>query len=336
MRILLYDRIYEPHGVSYPLKDAFESLGHQTDMFDWSNYLFPSNGKIINRIKNRILFTQVAKRINRDILDKINNCQYDLLLVLRGDHLFRETIIEAKRRIPLIANLNTDDFFNPLNSTKYMYECFTLYDYIFSPREHLREEYLKKGAKSFEIFNWYYSPSLPNPPVATIPEEYRYEITFVGSWSKRRENIISALEGLDVNVFGWGWNKKAQKTFLSKIKCQPSISMREMIGVFSSSKININIFTAENRDRTNPRNFDIPAVAGFQLSERSDEILEFFEEDHEIVCYENNDQLRAKCDFYLKNEQQRQEIAINGYNKLINSNYSIVDTAKQILNIVAS
>jgi len=337
MNILIYDRIYEPNGISYPLRDAFEALGHQADMFDWFNYLYTSNNQtMVNRIKDRIFFANVAKRINKDILEKINNKQYDFLLVLRGDHLFPETISKAKLRIPLVANLNTDDFFNPLNSTKYMYECFDKYDYIFSPREHLKEEYLRKGAKSFEVFNWYYSPGLLDPPAATIPEEYRYDITFVGSWSKRREHIISSLEGLNVNVFGWGWNKKAQKKFLANIKCQPSINMREMLGVFASSKININIFTAENRDRTNPRNFDIPAVGGFQLSEKSNEIMQFFDEDKEIVCYENNDQLRFKCEYYLGNETERQKIAMNGYNRLINSNYSIVDTAKQILSKIGS
>lgn len=337
MRILIYDRIYEPNGISYPLRDAFESLGHQAVMFDWYNYLYTcKNQNIINRIKDRILFANIAKRINRDILDKINNNQYDFLLVARGDHIFPETITEAKRRIPSVANFNTDYFFNPLNSTKYMHDCFDKYDCIFTPREHLKGEYLKKGAKSFEVFNWYYCPGLLRPRATAVPQKYRYEVAFVGSWSRRREHIISALEGLDVTIFGWGWNKKAQSNFLTKVKCRPFINMREMMDVFASSKININIFTAENRDKTNPRNFDIPAAGGFQLSEKSNEILQFFDEDKEIVCYESNDQLRSKCDYHLKNETERQKIALNGYDRLINSNYSIVDTAKQILSKVGS
>jgi spore maturation protein CgeB len=334
MNILIYD-ISQQSGIKYPLKEAFESLGHQAHMFDWNKYLYTyRKANILERIKDRIFFEKTAKRINFDLTRIIEQNAYSLMIVVRGDHVYPETIAFAKSRIRTVVNWTSDDVFNPLNSTSYILDCFDKYDYIFSPRAHLSDEYLNKGARSFEVLHWYYRPGLLYPPKDVAKTIYLFDITFIGSWSKRREIIITPIETFNVNIWGWGWNKKAHRKFLSRIDCKPYINMKDMMDVFATSKINLNILTKENRDTTNFRNFEIPAACGFQLSERSDEILQLFEEDKEIVCFESDDDLKAKCDYYLKNETERQRIALSGYNRLINSDYSIVDRAKKILSVI--
>ena len=42
--------------------------------------------------------------------------RYDLLLVVRGDHLYAETIRLAQERGTKTATWSSDDIFNPLNS----------------------------------------------------------------------------------------------------------------------------------------------------------------------------------------------------------------------------
>ena len=42
----------------------------------------------------------------------------------------------------------------------------------------------------------------------------------------------------------------------------------------------------------------------------------FFEEDKEIVLYSNKREAVKKINYYLKNEDKRLEIAMNGYNKV--------------------
>lgn len=336
MKILFYDCVYELNGIKWPLKNAFESMGHSVDQFDWRDYLYTAdNNNLINRIKNRVLFNKISNQINKDFLHQVSNSKYDLLLVARGDHLFKETIEKAKQAIPFVGHYSTDDIFNPLNSTPFMLESFDKYDCIFSPRAHLRDEYLRKGAKSFEVFDWYHLPYALTPPMNIAENKYRYEVSFVGSWSKRREKILTALEGFNVNIFGSGWNRKAKRAFMDKFNCQPAIGMVEMMNVFRSSKININIFTDENRDKTNPRSFDIPAAGGFQLSEKSDSILNYFSEGVEISCYDSGEELQSKCKYYLDNEEERFQISLGGYQRLVNSDYSISNTARQVLEGVA-
>lgn len=107
-----------------------------------------------------------------------------------------------------------------------------------------------------------------------------------------------------------------------------------MMSLFSKSKININIFTIENRDRTNLRNFDISVAGGFQISERSEDLLSIFEEDQEIVCFSSIDELHSKSVYYLKKDSIREKIALAGYNKITNGNNTLLDRVNKIIEIV--
>jgi len=335
MKILIYGEACQ-YGVAFPLKEAYEKLGHYARIFDWPRYLFTyEKPSAINKIKDRCFFLKTAKRINTDLAAEITSVSYDLLIVIRGNHIYPATISLAKKHVPLVVNWNSDDFFNPKNNTKYMLECFDKYDCIFSSRAHLCDEYLNKGAQSFEVLNWYYRPDMLYSPQTRINNKWLRDIAFIGSWSKRRENLLSSLEGFDAKIWGAGWNK-AQNAFIAKMECKPQIYMKDMLDVIGTSKINLNILTKENRDTTNIRNFEIPACGGFQLSERSDAILQLFEEGKEIACYESEDELQSKCDYFLRNDTERQKIALSGYYRLINSSNSVMDRASQILKKVAS
>jgi spore maturation protein CgeB len=105
----------------------------------------------------------------------------------------------------------------------------------------------------------------------------------------------------------------------------------KMVEVMESSRINLNILTRENRDTTNIRNYEIPACGAFQLSERSDAILEIFEEEKEIACFRDVKELTAKCSYYLEHESERERIAAGGYRKLMTGGHEIKDRAEQIL-----
>jgi spore maturation protein CgeB len=332
MKILIYDVDFKSSGITYPLKKALEELGHNADMFDWRKYLYSyDSAAFLNRVKDRVLFDVVAYKINKDLKDIIRKGSYDLFLVVRGDHIYPETIAYAKKYIAKVANWNSDDLFNKLNSTKYILASFDQFDVHFSPRKHLRQEYISKGAKAFEVVDWYYRPELVLAP-PTNQTNYVNDICFIGSWSERRENILTSLRDLDFKICGWGWSKKLNADNFPKWDFNSPVAMKEMMLIFARTKININILTIENRDRVNPRNFDIAVAGGFQLSERTDEVLEVFKEDVDIACFSSSEELKSKAEFYLKNDNLREKIALAGYKKIVNGNFSLVDRMKHIVN----
>ena len=335
MKIFVYDVDFQSSGNKYPLQKAFQDLGHEAQMFDWQTYLYSYKAPhIINRVRDRFLFDSVAKKVNEAFTDLLSKHYYDLILIVRGDHLYPESIDLAKERAKVVVNWNSDDLFNKVMTTKHILNSFTKYHLHLSARKHLQDEYLSKGAQNFEVIDWYYRPELSFSKLQLNAINYQNDICFIGSWSKRRENIILSLSDFQMQLAGWGWRKKLNLNQLPKWNVQNHIRMTDMAKIFSETKININILTIENRDQTNFRNFEIPACGGFQISERSDQLLELFKEDIEIVCFSSADELLDKCKFYLRNENARQKIAIAGYKKVTEGKNTTIDRVNTIIELI--
>ena len=317
------------------LIDAFRQLGHEAEIFDWTRFLYSSGvNNLKNRIMDRLLFLRIAYKINNALQLFLKNKKFDLILVTKGLHLYPETVAAFGNYAAKTANWNPDDFFNPINSCAYLQEAFSKYDCILTPRRHLIEEYQMLGAKRCEFIDWYYTPKYFQPlyRLGEIPS-YENDIVFIGSWSKRREQLLNSLMDYRVKVYGGSW-KWASSAFKKRVCCLPPLYNKEMCAVLARSRINLNILTRENRDTTNLRNFEIPASGAFQLSERSVEILRLFEEGKEIECFSNEAELESKCSYFLANDGLRREIAAKGYCKVVSAKNTPLDRARQILETV--
>ena len=332
INILVYGEPFE-RAAPYNCIEAFQELGHNAHLFDYTKWLYRTKEySLTNRLLDRLLFDAVAKKINVNLIKEIKSDRYDVLLVMKGVHLFPGTISIAKQHVTHVVNWNPDDFFNPLNNSRYLLAAFRNYDYIFTARSHLAEEYRWRGAKRVEMLHWYYLPKFQYPMNVSAKEKEQFgsDLVFIGTWSRRRENLLGALRGFNLRVWGSHWHR-ASKEFREKIDCHPPLFGEEMSKIICSSKININILTVENRDTTNIRNFEIPSCAGFQLCERSSEIMQLFEEGKEIVFYSTPEELVAQCRYYLDNEQERDQIRLRGHQRLILGNHTMKDRVVSIV-----
>jgi spore maturation protein CgeB len=332
LKILIYGEPYE-WAMAFNMKEAYLAMGHKVEIFDWTQWLYRTKEFTLkNRIFDRIFYYNVAKKINANLIDTLKRNAFNLFVVLKGLHIFPATITEARKRVDKVVNWNPDDFFNPLNNSKYLLDSFDKYDCIFSPRSHLQQEYYKKGARRVEVLNWYYLPKFQHPVDVSPGEkqEYASDIAFIGTWSKRREQIIGGLQQFDVTIWGTHWHRASQQ-FRNRVDCRNPIYSEDMCKAVCSAKINLNILTRENRDTTNVRNFEVAACSGFQLSERTREISQLFEEDNEIAFFENSEELVSKCDYYLRHPEQREKIRLNGYKRVLSGKHTMADRSRQLL-----
>ena len=90
-------------------------------------------------------------------------------------------------------------------------------------------------------------------------------------------------------------------------------SLEEMPLIFNNSKINLNITAKSIRSGLSLRVFDVLGCGGFLITNYQAELPEFFEIGKDLVAYESMEDLKSKCDYYLKHEDERMEIANNGY-----------------------
>lgn len=90
-------------------------------------------------------------------------------------------------------------------------------------------------------------------------------------------------------------------------------SLKEMPLIFNNSKINLNITAKSIRSGLSLRIFDVLGCGGFLITNYQAELPEFFELGKDLVAYESMEDLRYKCDYYLKHDDERMEIAAHGY-----------------------
>lgn len=109
--------------------------------------------------------------------------------------------------------------------------------------------------------------------------------------------------------------------------------LKEMPKVFKSSKINLNITLKISQSGVPLRVMDILGSGGFLLSNYQPEIAEYFENFKDVVLYDSIEDAFEKADYYLKHEDERIQIAKNGYENVKN-NFSYNKQFAKIFSIV--
>ena len=103
---------------------------------------------------------------------------------------------------------------------------------------------------------------------------------------------------------------------LNGVDCRGGVStLTEMPKVFHASKINLNMTMRPIETGLSLRVWDILGCGGFLLTNYQAEIPEYFEIGRDLETYESMEELEQKVQYYLNHEDERIEIAINGYEK---------------------
>lgn len=107
----------------------------------------------------------------------------------------------------------------------------------------------------------------------------------------------------------------------------------EMPKVFANSKINLN-FTIPNIKSGLPlRIWDVLGCKGFLMTNFQAEIPYYFKNKEDLVCFESVEELVELAGYYLHHEEERRQIAENGYQK-VRQHHDFEQRMLQMLNIV--
>lgn len=109
----------------------------------------------------------------------------------------------------------------------------------------------------------------------------------------------------------------------------------EMPGVFRTSKININISLRSIESGIPLRALDVMGAGGFLLSNYQSELAEYFVDGEDLVLFSDEEDMLKKIDYYLQHDNEREKIAINGYNK-VKKLFDYKIQVEKILNIVSN
>jgi len=174
----------------------------------------------------------------------------------------------------------------------------------------------------------------------------KYNVTFVGYPHGTRRETIHTLRSSGIAVSAWGSGWKLGR-----------LTQNDMIKVFNQSRINLNLpnasvtldipgslsralsnvpfgMSVKNRGtqllsmlrKTNRfdypsqikgRNFEVPGCGGLLLTEKVVGLEEYYDIGKEVVCFDDMDSLVEMSNYYLSHEEERSNIALQGYLRTI-------------------
>lgn len=126
----------------------------------------------------------------------------------------------------------------------------------------------------------------------------------------------------------------SQSPFLDKINTHSAVTYEtDMNKIFYLSKINLNITLPSIETGLPQRIFDIMGCGGFVLTNYQQEIPSLFEIGKDLEVFHDLNELKEKANYYLAHEQERLNIAMNGYKK-IRFAHAYTHRLKQIISTV--
>lgn len=320
---------------------ALEKIAHRIDVINTSTKI-----KLWFRIAYHLFLHGLPirlpdlKKINKEIIERIIACDYDVIWIDKGIVVYPETLKEIKRLSydTKIVSYSPDNMALRHNQSQQYLECIPLYDYIITNKSYIIEDMNRMGAKNVIFVNNSFSEDFHKP--YELSEEERNElggdVGFIGAWEEERCKSILYLadHGVKVKVFGDAkWDKYAN--YSPNLTIMGRLLMNEdYCKSLRAFRISLCFLRKMNFDKQTTRSVEIPACGGFMMAERTDEHLNLFTENKEAVYFSSDEELLDKCLYYLNNEQERNSIAIAGMNRTVISGYSNEDMISSIINSI--
>lgn len=266
--------------------------------------------------------------INSVLKLEVKQSNFDVIWIEKGNMIWPSTLASIKKMSPETAliSCSEDDMYARHGHSLWYKWGLNKYDCVFTTKTYNLKELKYFGAKKTKLFLDSYDEKIHRPMQLTNAERGRFEsdVGAIGAFEPERAAFLLYLaeSGFKVTIWGNGWanwvgrmeNLDVRNEFLfgedySKAVC--------------TTKINLNFLRKINRDEVTSRSVEIPACGGFMLAERTERHKDFFEEGIEAEFFDSKEELLAKIKAYLNKNTEREQIALAGRNRCLNSSYSM-------------
>jgi spore maturation protein CgeB len=292
----------------------------------------------IDRVLNKIHIELDKSNINQRLLAELASNQYNLVFIIKGNRIHPWTLRKIKLLYPNIKLISwSGDNMTKWHNKSFFYHFgINYYDILLS----INIPDYKKIEAFFKNSIYYFDKVADldtHKPLNSSRTKFKYDVIFIGSYEKDRFLTLNYLakQGIKITIFGNMWEKCKQKTHSNlNIKYQDLIG-KNYVETIYHSKITLGFLRKINNDTQTSRSFEIPAVGGFMLMERTDDHLRIFEEGKEAEFFNDNEELLKKIRYYLNHDGLRESIAKNGFLKVKKSGYyfeNLVDRMMEKIN----
>src|SRR5262249_43832870 len=156
--------------------------------------------------------------------------------------------------------------------------------------------------------------------------QYGHDVGVIATHTAHKEEVLQELvmvmPNIDLRIWGNVWSERCRSQKLKKYIQRVPLVGSSYAKALRAGRINLAIMSgrvpgAFQGDETTTRTYEIPACGGFMLHERTDEVLDLFEEGKEIVCFGSTQELAEKIEYYLTHPEERAAIALAGHARCV-------------------
>lgn len=322
----LYTGDLRPYSYAETRRRLLVEMGREVDSLDYIPYLNWGNRKL-GHLQHVLGMGPSIWRYNYDLLTMAVNHRPDVVWVDKGTVVQPSTLQAIKRRTGAIFAVYNTDY---LGCNKHPWRLHLAgiqnYDYYFTSNCFNIQLIREFGVKNVCSIPLGYDQEIHKPVPVTREEATRLgaSVGFMGHWEPATEELILRLLELELplRVRGTQWHHARNKKRLAGTVEPYPVYQVEYAKAILATKINIGINSAQNRNQSSGRSFEIPAVGGFLLAERTFEHQAIYEEGKEAEFFASAEELAEKAKYYLKHEAERRQVAERGHERCISSGYS--------------
>jgi spore maturation protein CgeB len=316
---------------------ALQHLGHEVLPVDTCP---PEVGlrerRLWERVRRRVLGPRDLALANRTILALARQEQPQVLWVDKGLTIRPETLEAARSFAPGLRRVSysPDDMLNPRNHSRCYLAAVPRYDLHVTTKSYNVAELKTLGAPGVLFVDNAYCPFTHRPIEVSEADRQRLggAVGFIGTYERERAEALLFLARQGVPVKVWGkWPTRWQNRHPNLRVMGASLWGDEYARAMCSFAVNLAFLRQENRDLQTTRSMEIPACGGFMLGERTREHQRLFKEGVEAEFFASPEELLKKIHYYLAHEDQRQNIALAGRRRCLESGYSNLERLKGIL-----
>jgi spore maturation protein CgeB len=304
------------HNPHYPtiteyIERALEALGHEIVILDEGRYLLP--GRV--RQRSRFIERVDLSWFNRQVLRACDRFRPDLFIALGGERILPSTVVGLKERGTRTVLWTVD---TPLHFTPILRSA-PAYEHIFCQGTEAIEILQKQGAQGLSWLSMACDPDLHRPAELSAEERDRYgsDIVFVGSHYPMREKLFEALAGLDLAIWGPGWDRLRSDSPLRGCVRAAHTTPETWRQIYASAKVVLSVHFQDPLGKipchqASPRVFEALACGAFVITDRQRDVMALFQDGEHLVTFVDDEDLRGKVETYLGSSIERERIARNG------------------------
>jgi len=292
------------------------------DLINKSGYCYKNWFQILQKLSSELILFDYRdllesnyslKQLNNLLFEKVLESKPDIIIYpVHRNEISMETFIRIKKVLPgtkIITYISDDDWRHE-NHSRFLALYSDFFTICFPANI---PKYEKYGHKNVILTQWGSNPNNFYPTEA----EKKIDVSLIGLAYKPRPEWIKYLvdNGITVKVFGKGWNKYPDlKNIYGGF-----LSGENFLNTINKTKINLN-FGWNSDDgalQVKGRTFEFGILKAFQITNYNPNLNDYFTEDHDIVYFRTERDLLEKVKYYLEKEEERNRIAKNCYENVI-------------------